>query len=376
VTFTVHSVVHVAPTCNRRFRDAEEAARPIREALAAWAAARIEALRDARPDIPDELDDRAADGWEPLLAIADAAGRDWPTRARSAALALSLGDSREDDSLGVRLLADIRDIFEERRADRLATAELVAALNALEEAPWGDLRGRPLDGRRLARLLRPFGIAPNVIRLPDGTVVRGYDRVRFMDEWGRYLSPSSPERALQALQALQAADSDSARVTLVTPNTDMEKDVHEAAAGALEASPQVAPVARGRECRRLGLHSILCKNATWWWGDDGSGPTCRACHPPPVPEAAAFRCALCGAPAVEVVDDLPVCAGAVLPKPAPPPTPVSPPEDDDGPVRCSICGQVIPGARRIPGTEARCGKCPGLVRRVVMDRKQDRSKED
>ena len=41
---------------------------------ARWARDHINELGDADPELPDELDDRAADNWEPLLAIADAAG--------------------------------------------------------------------------------------------------------------------------------------------------------------------------------------------------------------------------------------------------------------------------------------------------------------
>ncbi|MCH8208823.1 MAG: DUF3631 domain-containing protein [Nitrospinae bacterium] len=35
-------------------------------------------LRDYEPEIPQELGDRQADNWEPLLAIADLAGENWP----------------------------------------------------------------------------------------------------------------------------------------------------------------------------------------------------------------------------------------------------------------------------------------------------------
>ena len=42
----------------------------------------------ARPDMPLGIEDRNADVWEPLLAIAEAAGGDWPQRAREAAIAL------------------------------------------------------------------------------------------------------------------------------------------------------------------------------------------------------------------------------------------------------------------------------------------------
>ena len=61
-----------------------------------WAADNLISLRDAALDVavPDGLNDRAADNWEPLLAIADRAGGDWPERARKAALALSGNGAR------------------------------------------------------------------------------------------------------------------------------------------------------------------------------------------------------------------------------------------------------------------------------------------
>ena len=70
-----------------RIREASEDATPIRDRLADWAAAAMGDLRDARPDVPDVLNDSAADSWEPLLAIADMSGGDRPGRSRIAALA-------------------------------------------------------------------------------------------------------------------------------------------------------------------------------------------------------------------------------------------------------------------------------------------------
>jgi hypothetical protein len=99
---------------------------------------------------------------------------------------LSVGDGRDDDSLGVRLLTDIQAIFDKRKADRLASGELVEALVAMEEAPWGDLRGKPLEARTLARRPRPYGIKPHVIRIGDATP-RGYERTDFEDAWRRYI---------------------------------------------------------------------------------------------------------------------------------------------------------------------------------------------
>jgi hypothetical protein len=90
-----------------RRRDAEPRGHSLRDGLADWLEPQTEELQRVRPHLPDELDDRAEDSWEPLFAIADLAGRDWPDRARLAALALFNPDQREDDSMTARLLADI-----------------------------------------------------------------------------------------------------------------------------------------------------------------------------------------------------------------------------------------------------------------------------
>jgi hypothetical protein len=88
-------------------------------------------------------------------------------------------------SLGVRLLGDVRAVFEE--LDRITTAALLERLKALEEAPWSDLRGKPLDARGLARLLKPYGIAYKTVREGELTA-KGYERADFVDAWARYLS--------------------------------------------------------------------------------------------------------------------------------------------------------------------------------------------
>ena len=72
---------------------------------------RLDALTDAEPDMP--VEDRAADVWEPLIAVADQAGGAWPERARGACLTLT-GKAEADDaerSVSLRLLADLRTVF-------------------------------------------------------------------------------------------------------------------------------------------------------------------------------------------------------------------------------------------------------------------------
>jgi hypothetical protein len=71
-----------------RERDVAREAAEIAARLAAWCAVNLERLRQARPEIPAELTDRQADVCEPLLAIADLAGGDWPKAVRKALVEL------------------------------------------------------------------------------------------------------------------------------------------------------------------------------------------------------------------------------------------------------------------------------------------------
>ena len=148
-------------------------------------------IGDEYPELPHGIQDRDADVWEPLMAVADAAGDEWPDQARVAAVTLVTLLREANPSLGVRLLADLRTVFEE--AEAKSTAAILTALHDIDEAPWGDIRGKPLDDRGLARRLVRYGIKPKVIRIGEGTA-RGYVRADLHDAWDRYLGPS-PGRA-------------------------------------------------------------------------------------------------------------------------------------------------------------------------------------
>jgi hypothetical protein len=172
-----------------RYRAVEPLAAPIRSSLR-FHLGQLD-LSGASPDIPGELDDRAADGWEPLLAIADAAGGSWPVRARRAALVLSADREVDEDSLSNLLLADLREIFEARRVDRLHTSDMITALNAMDERPWPSLYVKGLNANNLARLLKPYGVESKTVRV-DQTPLKGYLRADLEDVWARYLPPGPP----------------------------------------------------------------------------------------------------------------------------------------------------------------------------------------
>jgi hypothetical protein len=178
------------PVESFRRRLVAEQLRPIRDSLVNWAVSATVALEAADwPSVPEQLDDRAADCWEPLLALADHAGPRWAERARDAALSLSADGAREEDSIGVRLLRDIRDVFGTAE-DRIATHDLLEGLNRLDEAPWETYgRGeKPLNPRRLGVLLKRYGISSRTVRLHDGTTAKGFLRAQFEDAWTRYVA--------------------------------------------------------------------------------------------------------------------------------------------------------------------------------------------
>jgi hypothetical protein len=177
----------------RRKLDLEGGA--LRETISAWARTIQVAVTDPEPEMPASIGDRNADLWEPLLAIADAAGDDWPAKARVAAVALVADSGREEVSLGVRLLADLHRIFEDREV--MSTSAVLEALTGLEEAPWGDLRGKPLDTRGLAKLLRKYGVHSCNVRI-GGATPKGYRRSDLHDPWRRYLGPPPETNATTA----------------------------------------------------------------------------------------------------------------------------------------------------------------------------------
>jgi hypothetical protein len=170
-----------------RRRDADDAGHPLYESVRSWAEYHAPALTEMRPPLPDELSDRAQDAWEPLLAIADEIGGEWPDRARSTAVALSGVEAHDDESAGVRLLFDVRAIFAAKATDRISSATLAAELHELEESPWSEWFGKPITQHGIAKLLKHFEIRPRTVRLDDEATPKGYKLEQFEDAFARYL---------------------------------------------------------------------------------------------------------------------------------------------------------------------------------------------
>lgn len=205
--------------------DAVEATSLASALLKGWAdTPEVERLRWHRPKMPDGVVDRPADVWRPLVAIADHAGPEWSKRIRDAAVYFVAAGQTRTPSLTVRLLSDIRDLFERMDVDRLTSDEICRSLVAMPEAPWGDLYGREIDPRKLARMLSDHEIRSRDMKMPDGQSVRkGYMRESFEDSWSRYLAPSAATERYNATSPVSVDDSeDSTGKSVALPNATEE----------------------------------------------------------------------------------------------------------------------------------------------------------
>jgi hypothetical protein len=197
----------------------------LRSRLAQWAATVVKDLTDARPEMPAGVEDRAADCWESLIAIADAVGGDWPKRAREAAVTLVAAAADDEPSLGIRLLSDLREIF--GKAEQMTTAAILEGLHAIKEAPWGDLKGKPLNDRGLATRLRQYGVRSRDLNVGGDTRRKGYTRVDLHDAWETYLpsAPSSSDRSATSATGATEPDFQGFGVALVADDgADVAED--------------------------------------------------------------------------------------------------------------------------------------------------------
>lgn len=180
-------------------------AQRIRNRLEDWAAPAREALAgdDWWPEMPAGVEDRDADVWEALLAVADLAGGQWARNARASAVALVAASKRNAPSVGILLLHDISKVFRQAHDDeanpKLHTDAILSGLVRISDSPWSKIRkGQPIDANTLARMLRRYGIAPKPQRVGQH-VFKGYAKDQFADAWKRYPLPvedDDPEPAV------------------------------------------------------------------------------------------------------------------------------------------------------------------------------------
>ncbi len=172
-----------------RRRIVAEQADGIVNVLSAWAAAHKDEVHKAYLKQNLEfLQDREADIWEPLFAIASVAVPERLEELKRIAIRLSNKKTSmdADDSEGLQLLSDIRTFFSNTKYDGISSSGLVEWLQKVAANHWE----KELTQTKLARLLRPFGIRPDQIWIEERNA-RGYRREQFKSAFECYLPPET-----------------------------------------------------------------------------------------------------------------------------------------------------------------------------------------
>ena len=238
------------PALERFKRNSRDTIEALRRRIMRWVNDQREAIREADPAMPEFLFNRDGDKWQPLLAIADAAGGPWPDRAREAAMVL-LGKADDMESeVGVMLLGDLRAFCDEEKAERaLSTDHILKHLHTLADRPWPKFgkRREPITAYQLARLLRPFEIRPGTVR-PDvgperGGTAKGYKLEELADTFARYLPERGEEEIGSGISDIQS-------VTSVTSAKIKDKTT-------ISEPSQMPLVTDRKEGLTIGKHSVV-----------------------------------------------------------------------------------------------------------------------
>ncbi len=197
-----------APGTAPRWRDRDrDLVTALQRRILRWVTDSVDAILAARSGVtfPDALHDRARDAWETLLAVGDVAGGEWAGSGRAWAACVYVdADAENEGGPEEQLLADVRAVFHnEGDPPALATRSILHALHEMDSRPWSRYeKGKPLSPQGLARLLKPFHVTPNTVRLSDGGILKGYKREVLDPLWKAYCP---------------GADSHQMSVTPVTP---------------------------------------------------------------------------------------------------------------------------------------------------------------
>jgi hypothetical protein len=172
--------------CERLKKLTKAQALVLRRKCARVVADHAEAIESMEPEVPAELNDRAADIWEPLLVLAELAGKTWVERAHRAAVSMCV-TAQERSPMGP-LLVDLLMLFlMNQERNKFFTREVVGWLNRHEERPWWVLRrGNEVTDIWLAQQLKPYGIVPSLMWI-NGERGRGYTMAQCEDTFRRYI---------------------------------------------------------------------------------------------------------------------------------------------------------------------------------------------
>jgi hypothetical protein len=155
-----------------------EAANLVLGAIMRWA---DNIILDQHPDMAG-LDNRYADIWRPLIAIADTCGRGDIARST----ARSITSEYVEYEVGTQLLIDIREVFDKLKVNRIERQHLLSELHKRFDERWGEWSHSPLTKNRLLSILRDYHVpVVHPVRIA-GEIVQGWYRKDFEEAWKSY----------------------------------------------------------------------------------------------------------------------------------------------------------------------------------------------
>jgi Protein of unknown function (DUF3631) len=171
--------------------EVKDRTKALKARIKTWADDSVDSLKLAQPDLPADLDDRAADIWWPLFCIADLAGGRWPEAMRSAAKTIADDRIDDDNEALIKLLRGIHLIWppETPALDSARIAELLNQDDELSYGGWGD--GEGITSRKLNAQLRKLNLKPGSVSV-EGKKKKGYRIEDFADLFERYLGIGLP----------------------------------------------------------------------------------------------------------------------------------------------------------------------------------------
>lgn len=144
---------------------------------------------NARPPIPNFLQNRNRQLWKPLLKIAYLGGQLWYEAATAAAKAHC--DQQKITSANENLLADIQEYFSDKSDAFVTFSDLLTSLCDDATKPWvGWNRGKAITARQISERLKSHGIFS--VHNSRKTS-RGYLRADFESVWTIYCPQNESE---------------------------------------------------------------------------------------------------------------------------------------------------------------------------------------
>lgn len=220
-----------------RQRAAKADLAPLAERCARWGADNLDAFTKARPLMPEHMDGRESDKFEPLFAIAALCSPDSLERITSFVISQTEDAS---DEYSAMILPDIKQVFEGEDLDRILQKVLCAKLAEMEGQPWGEYgkNRKAITSFQLGPLLKPYNIVSHSIEVSDGETKKrglGYYKSDFDDAFFRYstISDSSTREPVKTIRPvgetgdLLAVNKDILHGNENGPNPNAEKDLHE-----------------------------------------------------------------------------------------------------------------------------------------------------